>query len=75
METSLMLLWSQTESKILDNKFTDAEIPTEKNFLGYSCWCLVYTTEVCQKLAMLLGTEIKTTYFAFHFPAETKRMH
>jgi hypothetical protein len=24
---------------------------------------------------MLLGTGIKATYFAFHFSAETKRMH
>ena len=30
METSLMLLWTQTESKILDNKSTDEEIATEK---------------------------------------------
>jgi hypothetical protein len=30
METSLMLLWTQTESKILDNKSTDEEITTEK---------------------------------------------
>jgi hypothetical protein len=30
METSWMLLWTQTESEILDNKSTDEEIATEK---------------------------------------------
>ena len=34
------------------------------------------TPEVCQKLAMLLSTGSNAAaYFAFHFSAETKRMH
>jgi hypothetical protein len=31
IETSLMLFWTQTETKILHNKSTDEEIATEKN--------------------------------------------
>jgi len=63
------------ESNILGNSSSDEEIAREK--ISWAKAADAYSTpEVCQKLAMLLSTGSNAAaYFAFHFSAETKRMH
>ena len=40
----------------LENQSSDKEVPTMKTFLGYNCLRIFYTSEIYQKLAMLLVT-------------------